>query len=199
MPLPAVTNEYPRHHPQAISDLNYEITQETKDRLDKERQRTYLDHGGYGVAYDISPGTVEKITSDHKEYINALVVIKKQEENGGPLSYVVYVHSVEEIQEYPRYFRLILEKVIPLNREQRILMDTYFKHIHGFKYHNYETLKNEIELEKDQNFIQKITDFSNMIKKYNLDTWDVKGLNVGLRGENIVLLDIGAVAHIKIK
>jgi len=211
VPLPNVTNEYPNlpeHKMWAIEDLDRDITEKTKQELDKD-ERAYLDRGGYGIAYDYSEGVIEKITRDIRELDNALEIMKMQEKNNDEaLPWIVKVFDAKQIQggennnEIPIY-RLLLEKVIPLTEQERhIFEDNLFpmlrindlelyllklKDSDNYIYRTYEEKMLVIS------FIKKMAPFVNHIKRNHVETWDLTPANVGFRGDQLVILDLGVL------
>lgn len=152
-------------------------------------------HGSFGVAYDIEDDEqkdkilIEKITTHSDEYANALRVMELQNSKGGALSYCVYVHSARRLG-YGVY-SLIIEKVKPLSEEQASTFGRLFYDIHS----DYDGMLKKYKSGKfgQDPFIQKMFDFVKELLDNNINIWDVVSSNVGLRGDAIVILDIGAV------
>jgi len=212
VPLPNVTNEYPERD-LATYDLDHYISPDTEERLNKEKTRSYLGHGSFSVAFDIPDGYVEKISSHKDDYRAALQIINEQNiMKGGVLPWVVKVLSAEEIQprghEYeeelyggekvkyqaPTLYRIIMEKVTPLNKQQIKWFDNRFWHFLNMKTERRKELSNINPLSEEQNkFNKQMIEFANKVDAYDIPTWDIKGFNVGLRNDEIVVLDLGAV------
>jgi len=201
-PLLDIDNKYPKNRNKAIQRLDKYIQENTKKKLDEERKRTYLNHGEYGIAYSIPEGYVEKITSDESEYFAALKIIQLQKENGGILPYVVNVHSIEQIQEeipsennqyIPNLYRLILEKVIPINKSQiKFFNSNIYKILDGYDTKEYDRDVNYTDPKINQ-FVKCMIVLAEKIKQYNVPQYDLKGENIGWRNNELVILDLGAL------
>ena len=198
MPLAPITNEYPYDDYGAIIDQDDRLLQETIDKHLQD-ERAYLGHGAWGVVYDTpKAGIVEKISRSDSDYNNALEVMKKQKENGGPLSYCVEVYDTQKIQEDPTIYRIFLEKVKNLDESTELIFDKYYRRMKGaysnmLNLEGMRLMQEEYEI-PDEHFplIEQIRQFMLKMRRDNIDPWDVYGHNVGFRGEDIVILDIGA-------
>jgi len=197
MPLMPVTNEYTEdsYNNRSVINMDLSLKKETIDR--HEESRKYLGSGFFGVAYDIPSGYVEKITIDAEDYNNAKEIIKRYPDKNFPPPFCVGIYDAELIQEEPVFYKIIAEKVNPLSLEQDKIFWEYYMVIKSeLKRTDLGiTSKETLNFEKNKiryPLIKKIEKFIKELKRNRIRFWDIKSGNVGLREEDIVILDIGA-------
>ena len=203
MPLAPVINEYPERWNESLKDMKLNLSQETIDKK-MPGERAYLGHGYWGVAYDVPSGAVEKISRSDDDWKNAQEIMKRQEEEGKPLSFCVQVYDAEIIQENPIFYRFIIEKADRMDPATAEKFDSYLLHMKARYGRNIENsrmlsledmrfIQNEYNIpDEDLPLMEQIRQFLLAIKSHNVSPWDVTSSNVGFRGNDIVILDIGS-------
>jgi len=135
MPNLDVTNpedfSWTGQNPYAVDYFDQAIDKKMKKKLDEERDRKYLGHGAYGIAYDIGnynsynyTGVVEKITRDYSEIKNAEYLIKIQDNlrEDFPVAFVYDYEQLHKKGQSPIY-RIFLEKLQPIDASMAVLID----------------------------------------------------------------------------
>jgi hypothetical protein len=183
-------------------NLYYKISEEESDRLEKVLAdygyTAPLGIGSFGVAFDIGGGKVAKITYHKEEYENAKKQMSIKSES------LVKIFSAEKINE--SVFLIISEKVNKLNRELFRIYDfgkLYYRiAVKGdveptfeglLKYYSWTPEKIEYKyfVENMFRFLKKLGEESPNFGS-NLVS-DAHEENVGFRGEDLVLLDLGTL------
>lgn len=211
--LPKVDNQYPKRDQWygsnvGVDKLNYHLSLEDVESLDKANQAkkkngeefSFLGSGTQGVAFT-SGNMVKKYTTDESEEWSARKVMEKQQQIGGKLPYVVEVFGVNYINN--KIHEIILEKVQALNEMQtrifRYSWDMISSSQNKLDDKKLEKIIHDmVELfyynENDvRDFIMRIIKFKKSLLEYNIVERDVIPSNVGLRGQDIVVLDLGSI------
>lgn len=206
-PLLDIDNEYPSKDKfsEGLDKLNNSLSQEDTDKINKSNKDqgenfSFLNSGTQGVAY-VSGNVVKKYTTHDNEIKQAYSIIEKQNKLGGKLPYIVQVFSVNRINA--NIVEIVMEKVNPLNEMQsRIFLNFFDKIYYKCRYIDSDKLKLVIKdmtrsmggnINETRNFVMKIVEFCNILWKSNLADTDIIPSNVGLRGEDIVILDLGSI------
>ena len=188
MALPSVSNKYPEQEG-AIHYVDKAMTPETKRKLDEGQGRSYLGHGQFGIAYDMPNGAVEKVTTDFRDIKNAKAILKMQRDYGGALPFVTFVYRADTLQEEPPLFRLVLEKVNPAPQHYGSLLEQYIKQV----YQNRNFLSAGQYPHEHKVLIEMVTRFVNSMDQFGMSAWDLKVSNFGMRDQNLIIIDIGAL------
>jgi hypothetical protein len=205
-PLPAVENSYPDDFEYQYGLLNTEVslTDDEAKSISDKGPISYLGSGGWGVAWD-AENSVKKLTSDPHEYETAHDLIKRQKEHGNNvLPYAVYVFSAREFKR--DLYELIIEKVQVLDRQQKEVFSLVWS-VSDRAYNSFDSkLGRFMELMKSKEFVFGITDkeaavrFAQSLREFNgyfrnrtIIDHDISSTNVGLRGNQVVVLDLGAI------
>jgi hypothetical protein len=126
----------------------------------------YLDQGNTGMAY-VHKDIVVKYTPLESE-AKAAEYIQVQQP-----PCVVQIYEVRQVQENPPLWAILAEKVKPLSKNEKISM----------------------ELEDDREMNNRIDEMTLCLHEHGLSDNDVHNGNVGWRGDDLVLLDVGGSYH----
>jgi len=109
------------------------IDDKTKSRLDSERDRTYLGHGAYGIAHDVtdiegynpSGRVVEKLTREQAEIDNAEYLLDNQSDDPDfPIAKVYHVETLKRSADaVGGVGRIFLEYITPVDMKMAVLYD----------------------------------------------------------------------------
>jgi hypothetical protein len=207
------------HYRKTLEYFDKNIDQKTKERLDSERRRQYIDHGGYGIAYEAEDihghnpegKLVEKLTREDYEYNNAQYLMANQ---GFDDDYpVARVYDAEVLKKgrdkNSGVNRIFLEYVEPVSPEFEKIWNAI--DICSMNYQSLEENKNDIIkcamfkagldveppklLELSNTVFDQLVDLELRLAKYGFSPEDHHGANIGYRGNHLVILDLGAIAR----
>lgn len=181
-PLPELQQgEYPIRNREGLTSVKDLLQQEEADRISKVRDLSFLGSGFFGAAWSTGDKAI-KITSDFREIKIAQTILNKQRVLGiSCLPFVVKVYSVKKLANLTK---IITEKVAPLDESQQ---GEFWNNYERIYFYNYEPKEN------DDNFIKAIKIFNDSLKAYGARDVDIHQRNVGWRGNNLVVLDLGAI------
>jgi len=192
-PLPTLQQgEYSRSS-YGLQDVDKYLSQEEADKMSKEKL-SLLGVGGNGIAWE-SGNTAIKLTVDELEKRNAKIIMNKQKLLGvSALPFVVGVYSIREIP--PHLDRIEIEKVTPLDMTERRFFEWFYGEISGDSF-SLESASSRMAAQENKNGFEKIIfaikKLCNCLKEYNIDDVDIFSPNVGWRGNDLVILDLGAI------
>ena len=154
-----------------------EALEEYKD----DRIVDYVGAGTEGIAYELDNGNVLKVTMDPSEYEVA------QELKGKPTRHIVNVYDYATIQDdFEEVWSIEIEKVAPLSEQELQWFDVILSDITQGRNREYES-------EELQKMHSNISSLVKEVQSYGYGFNDVTGHNVGKRGEDYVVLDLGGL------
>jgi len=207
MSLPKAKEDYDQTHPdwglgsEIVNDL---MSPELAHKLTVENEREEPKSGSYGVSYLLGNGIREKITSDHKEYSNAVTLMEKQKNIGWP---VAEIYSIDKLENKGQLlYRIQMESLKQLSKnDQRILrfMERRIRNISpdereipDAKYGVVKECRHLTQGSFDylSDFYDLIVEFLNELNLNNLTICDILETNVGYKGNGeLAIFDMGAI------
>jgi hypothetical protein len=192
---------------------NVDETLKDPKLLEEFGDLSYIGEGNIGMAFDkLNSGTVLKTTPNIKEYNIAMEIMEQQNLIGEPLEGIAQVISAKQVQENPDFFAIEMEKVEPLSgveKEAVDLMSVIFPEM-AMTY----TPDDPRGLAAAQLELKKYVAAGHMSEEahywvsfmyydyaklwddliaMNFNPGDTHGGNVGKRGEELVVLDLGGL------
>jgi len=166
---------YKNKTPSGIEGID-DILEEYKDN----RIIDYIGAGNEGIAYQLDNGHVLKITSDMDEYEVAQQLL------GNPKKHIVNVFAANIIQDdFESVFGLEIEKVIPIDSQEGELFEHMLGSITQGRKNDYDASLQPMY----KNIKSLVLELTSSGYGFN----DVHWHNVGKRGNDYVVLDLGGL------